>query len=295
MFRAADLPLRTFLAGQFALGRDCCPYYLSCLDRFARQLEQFAGRSLWMGDLSDELLNSWAAHLRAAGDQPKTVKNKLSAIVVVWRHAWELRLVERRPERVIRVRCPERAPVAWSAEEFSRLAAAAARVPNYFVATGHRKADWWTALVWVLYDSGLRLSDALDIRRDQFTADGRAVVTQHKTGYVHPIAMAGETWAHVERLGPFEGPRRGGLIFGRPVGRRALHAQFARLLVAAGLDTHHGQSRRIRRTAGTQIERVAPGQAWRFLGHRKPGLDRAAYIDPRYGLAPLPLPPRPEK
>lgn len=293
MYAHADSRLAEFVE-HYALATDGCPYYFETIRRSVRQLEAFAGRPLWLSDLSDNLLNGWATHLAKDGCKPKTIRNKLSGVLCLWKAAFDTGRVDCLPRRVVRVKQPQARPVSWSETQFLRLAAAASRVTHYYRATGHRKADWWQALVWTVYDTGLRLTDCLALVRSQMTATGQISVVQHKTGRLHTVRVSPDTLGLIDRLAPFdEGPGRDGTVFGRPCSRSHLHVQFRALLKAAGLDGEHGQTRRIRRTSATQYERENPGRAWEHLGHTGPGLDRRAYVDRDQLPALRPLPPRP--
>lgn len=275
----------------YCLEKMVSPEYESVLRRAVEHLNLHAGRPLYLHDLSDDTLNAWAAAMRAAGLKPKTIKNKLSCLLALWRHAWQTQRLASRPERVVKIRVPDGQPVAWSVDEFTRLVAAAEDVPGYFRATGLRRADFWAAFAWVVFDTGLRLGDVLELRRVQFSAAGQAGVVQHKTGRLHAVQVRPATLSRIDRLGPFDGDGRDGLVFWWPVNSRGFYQQLGRVVAAAGLNNDHGLTRRLRRTSATAFERVAPGQAWVHLGHSAPGLDRRSYVDRSKLPAARPLPP----
>lgn len=276
---------------QYTLEKIVTPEYADVLRRAARHLDRHAGGTVRLAELSDDLLNTWAAAQREAGSKQKTIRNKLGAVLALWRHAWQTHRVAHGPERVVRIRVPDANPVAWTDEEFGRLCQAAGAVRGYFSETGLSRSDFWTAITWVFFDTGLRCGDVRSLVRQQFAADGQATVVQHKTGRLHVVQVRAETLELIDRLGPFDKPGRDGVVFWWPVNPRGFWQQFGRIVRAAGLDNAHGLTRRLRRTSATAFERVAPGQAWQHLGHAAPGLDRRAYIDRSKLPASRPLPP----
>jgi len=276
----------------YALERSISAEYHAVCERAVRHLEHHAGRPLHLHDLSDELLNDWAAAMRGGGLELKTVRNKLACLTALWRHAWDGHRVPDRPERVAKIRPPDPVPVAWTIDEFQRLAAAAREVPHWFERTGIRRSFFWEAIVWTFFDSGLRCYDVLHLRRSQFTDQAQAALVQHKSGRYHVVRVREETLALIDRLGPFEDPEsRGGIVFWWAAGPKTFYAQFATLLRRAGLSNEKGITRRLRRTSATAFASVEPSRVWEHLGHAAPGLDRRNYVDRSILPATRPLPP----
>jgi hypothetical protein len=111
-------------------------------------------------------------------------------------------------------------------------------------------------------------------------------LVQAKTGRVVVVRLRPQTLAVVDRLVVGQPP-------GSPVwplwGRReAFYRAFRRLVFVAGI--RPGTFRWLRRSAVTQLERIAPGQGTRLAGHLHRSTTETWYVD-RSQLAVPPLPP----
>lgn len=145
------------------------------------------------------------------------------------------------------------------------------------------KAAFWTAFILALWDSALRLGDLLKFRFDEIGLHGLVVQQQKKTGWPTAFRLSASTLAALEKIRRQDEP----LIFGRIVCRDTVFATFRRLTAAATLK---GGTKKVRKSAATDVDRKQPGAATRLLGHKTPTMARDFYIDPRIAQADPPSP-----
>ena len=263
-----------------ALGPRTVENYRGSVARFSHWL----GHPARMADLTDDAANRWLVAILDRGRSPKTAKNERNALLALWRAAYESRLVERRPDRIRKIRVPVSLPEAWDERQLVALLAVAALLPGKLRRWRLPKAAFFRALILAGYDSGLRLADLLALRWDQIGADGSVAVLQQKTRWPILARLRPETLAALDQIGREGQP----LVFGGVISRRQLFAHFGRLVRLAGLS---GGTRKLRRSGASLLERVCPGAAQYYLGHRGPNLAARYYIDPRVAGQNRPLPP----
>lgn len=244
------------------------------------------GREATLADLTDDLVNEWLLEMKNAGKSQAYIRTQRVWIVTLWRASYEAERCETFPKRVRRIKKPEGIPEAWTPEQVRLLLAAASTLTGYYRFTGYKKSLWWTCFILVAWDTALRLGDLLTIRSDQITPDGRIVLVQAKTGWVHEARLRPETMAALTQLGTL--PREGCILPWNEKTLRHLFTCFREILKVAGL---RGSSRWLRRSSATAIEQQFPGAAMAHLGHRTPGLAYKHYVDPRLVQRDKPLPP----
>jgi len=220
-------------------------------------------------------VNDWLDELRE-NRAPDTVRTQRGNLLVVWWWAYREGLVTEAPLRVRKLRPISRSPVAWTLPEVRTLVAAAELDPL--------RPLWWSSLIRVGYDTGLRLGDLLRLRRDEIAES--MTVRQAKTGRTVSVRLRPETLAVAHRhLGyPSNSPLLWPL-WGR---REAFYRALRELVARAGI--RRGTFRWLRRSAATQLERVDPGRGTALLGHASRRTTEAFYVDQSQLGAP-PLPP----
>lgn len=256
--------------------RDVNPQYERDTRQRANALNLYAGHPLALEEVTTPLVNAFLAAMQAEGKHyEKTVKGYRDAILCVWRAAWEADLTTHRPERVRAVKVRRKVPVAWTIEEVRKLAETAETLTGNVHGLPVTRSLWFAAYVHLLWCTGLRVGDVLRLTWEQVRGQGLIVASQHKTGY--PVLC--QLSARAARL--VEGIHRktdSTLVLPWPGARCILDRWFRRLVKASGI--RPGGTRRIRRGGASEVERLHPGTAGRFLGHLTPGLAAKHYLDP---------------
>lgn len=272
------------LVQSYLLEHECCDVYAGNLAAVVRSFSTFLEHQATTDDLADEPVNRWLASLAGAAE---TRNNKRRQLLTLWRYAYlDLHTVERGPGRIRRIKRPERVPECWTLEQFRRLEEECDRLPGRFRKLPVQRALYMRALVDAKYDTALRLGDLLSLERDWIWPGGFLSIVQHKSGKSHRIRLRDSTLARIDELqAALPGHR---LIWPQFAERKRFYQLFRKIVAAAGLK---GSSKWIRRTSGSYYEREHPGEAWRHLGHARPGVDRQFYLAPNIAYPERPLPP----
>lgn len=257
----------------------------STLDHYhwvVRSFERHNG-SVDTSALSATAVNDWLIWLADRGRSPWTIKQRKISLLVLWRAAWQDGLAPPL-EPVRKLRPLQHNPQAWTLDEVRTL-----------IATATAAGPWWSSLVRAGYDTGLRLGDLLVLTVEELTRscvfqrenshNYVCSITQKKTKEPVPIRFRPIT-ALAMRLhldGRTDGP-----VWPWPYRREAFYRRFKLLVISAAI--RPGTFRWLRRTAATQLERVAPGQGTLLLGHASRSTTEAWYLD-RSQLGVPPLPP----
>ena len=180
--------------------------------------------------------------------------------------------------------------VAWTVDEFGRLLWGAeqldGRVGPWPLST------WLPAVLWVVYNSGLRISSTMAIRRTWINVTSRRLVVDpdcQKDDEGGSVVLLPET---IERLSPLLANGKDGPFDDWPYDRKvtqwpALNLRLKKAIVAGGLAESIDQITRrdlwhkIRRTFATQIYRATGDieDVKRRLGHSSADITRDHYID----------------
>jgi hypothetical protein len=270
---------------RYTLARDCCRAYVQDLRATVEQLCRHAGRELTLADLESDLVNAWLASLK---DQvaPRTIRNKRVNLCVLWRAAFDERLVDRPPERIRKVRVPQSIPVGFMREELLSLVRVADEIKSNWC-DGTPRRLWFGSYFRAAYDTALRLGDMLDIEIPWIWPGGYLSIVQNKTGKTHRVQFRQETLAMIYEL---VGERRAGKVWSLPVCREQFFWWFRRLRKKAGLTK--GTSKWIRRSSASYIAATHGNDAAsEHLGHRSRELAEMHYIDPRIVCRARPMPP----
>lgn len=244
------------------LDRYCLRRPLQASSRYQHRhaLEVFCrwlGRDPPVRDVYDALINQFLDEM-AQQYQPPSVKRLRTYLAVTVRDAAREGLCQPLGD-VRRVRVPPTVPEAWTIDQVRQLLGACPRV---------RHGDWLEAMIRLIWDTGLRCSDARRITREEID---RGWVRQAKTGRPLLIRPRPETLDALR-----------GLPGARPLERGSVRQQYVwwrALCLAAGVP--HGGPQRMRRTAATYCELAHPGGATAFLGHQSADLARRHYLDAR--------------
>ncbi len=245
----------------------------------------FLKRPATLADLTETTIAEWMAAGRAAKLAPATVNSRRRMLVTLWRFAKRKRLIDRDTpedlENVEPLREPKRVPTAWTLAELERLLKSCRLARGRFA--GVPAAAWWTALVLVMYDTGLRRSAVFAIRFEEIDFAEkllRVPAERMKNGVEQWYRLSDQTIAAILESLP---PQRA-LLFPFPFTQEhGLYSRFRFILRRAGLPfTRKDMFHKIRRTTASHIA-AAQGKAAAFqqLGHQDASCI-ARYVDPRF-------------
>jgi integrase/recombinase XerC len=174
---ALDMAVAVWLA-HLATDRQASPHTVDAYGRDMRQLAEHMAKSLdrvvTLGDvalMTPKTLRSFLAARRRAGIESRSLSRQLAAIrsFLAWLEAWEI-LVQRAATRVRSPKVPHAVPKPLSVE----------RALDLVTPGGAVHLDWVvarnTAVLLLLYGSGLRISEALGLRRKDAPSELRPVL-----------------------------------------------------------------------------------------------------------------------
>lgn len=228
----------------------------------------FLGRPAGLRDLTDQTVNRWLLSLEATHSQV-TIAGHRTVLLILWRDLARRGLVDP-PRRVRRVTRPEPSPIAWTIAEARQILEQARRLRGRFP-SGAGRAAYCEALILVVWDTGLRRSDAWSVRRDMVRPDGTVVLRQAKTGRAHWPRLRPETLRQWSSL-PGDPPLR------CPYRSRSAFYRFWRRDIIAAAGVRSGALQQLRRSGATHLAALHPDAVQQYLGHRTPTMQRH-YVD----------------
>lgn len=276
------------LFGHYSAERDLCD---GSKQQFRIKLKHFSGylkRPATLDDLNEPTVNGFLEHrLTVVGRF--TVNSDRQHLIALWNAAYDLRLVDRLPGRVKRIRRPGLVVAGWTPEQMSALvkqcnASPGRPITGRFQGKSVDRADYWRALILFAYDTGLRLGDVMQIVPSTITYPEPFQVVQRKTGKPVSVAIGADTWDAVRAIGR---PKAKSLF--RIFSRRYFFRAFRELVEAAGLQ---GTFKYLRRTSGSMAEAMQAGGGSRKLGHADPTVFDRFYNVRLLTERPPILPPR---
>lgn len=243
--------------------------YRYTLNAFSEHL----GRAANLSDL-EELAVARFLSQRMESRAPATAAKDRAQLRALWEMAARRGLVKTWPA-IRRIRVPERVPEAWLIDEVRRLLEAARQEPGQVA--GVPAGDFWRGLVWLLYETGERVSAAMslewrDVRPDSvlYRAETRKGGTRDVLRSITPACFAA--------LETIRRPREH--VFAWHLSRGMLWYRLGRICRRAGLPSdRRSKFHRIRRTTASHYA-AAGGDAQRLLDHSSPAVTRR-YLDPR--------------
>ncbi len=145
------------LAGRSARYVDDCRMVLYRLhEHFERDIE--------VAEQSDALASAHVTWLADRGVTTTTINNHLAVWFAIWRHAQKLGLVDKGPT-LRKLPKIHNAPDAWSATEMAAILDHCDAARDKPIA-GHAAGDWWRALIYTVWYTGVRRRALMAIRRD---------------------------------------------------------------------------------------------------------------------------------
>ncbi len=138
--------------------------YLNALANFC----QFLGRPAMLADLTDDNVTECMAWVVGRGRQPATANKVRTHLVSLWNFAAKKGKVKQFPT-VDKIPAPQRVPRAWLQEELERLFIAATNTPGK---VGNvPAAEWWTALLIVMWFTGERIGALLRVTWEDYDCE----------------------------------------------------------------------------------------------------------------------------
>ena len=248
----------------YRVEREIEPETVLAYSNSIKVLHRYTGKTLLLSELSPDLMNRWLEHLRQKDRAPAYRKSLRTAIMAMWRLAWELDTehhkwdVTRPRARRVKPWIPN--PIPWTDEEFKRLIAACDELPDYFPNTGRKRSTYYRTIVKAGRTCCLRWKDLVKVRREEIKPDGRFSVVQHKTGKPVSCWVSPATLAEIDQFCP------SGVIWPCPGHYETFRKWFTRAVKSAGLV---GTFKKIRKTGGNEWERLNPGRGHIRLGNER--------------------------
>lgn len=259
----------TDLLAVYVGSRDCGIRYRESLVRTVKKLAEAGVKSI--DDFRPEKINQVLIHLSSLS--PATRQNIRREALTLWRFAYEERMTDVPPLRVMRIRGAAPPPKAWPMHTLARLVDCAERDESYMsVRHRIRVCDCLPAWITLGYDSGLRFADIHLLRVSQINGNMVTGVA-HKTGK-----------PYVRRLSEYAAKRAmelaarslDGSIFQWFLTRRRAFLMISEFRKRHGFD---GTFKYLRRSCATLKELEQPGSARRYLQHGDEATTVRHYID----------------
>jgi integrase len=201
-----------------------------------------------------------------------TVAPERVTIVSLWRHAFELGLVDNLPRGLLRVRVARPPVRAWTIGQCCTAVKHTFLLDGKILRCGAPLGVFLRCWMLLGYEVGARQADLWGLRGDDI-CDGTVAWTQRKTGAPHFRKLSGPCWlACQEMLKLSPDGRILGWVMTMGAGRKRMKA----LLRGLGMA---GSGKWLRRSGATHIEMREPGKARVHLGHKTDGMAERFYID----------------
>lgn len=250
--------------------------------------ERWLGHALSPGDFNDQAVNSYLSWLKQRRS-PFTVKQRRTSLLVLWKAAFQMKLLGAPPGRVRHIRTPDRVIETWLPEDIGRMLQHAASLQGQMASVAVPKSLFWSTWVRLSYDTGLRTSDLFSLEaEDVLNLQGRLTIIQRKTRHAVTVHIRPETLHLVRQMAELQVSR-----FILPRCWRANNFSHAvrKFLRGAGLQ---GSATKMRQTSCTEVDRLRPGAGWVHLGHRTSATTQRWYLNRRRAFDDNPLPPLPD-
>ena len=251
----------------------------SCRQQYRSNIKAFGrwiGRPAAPDDLTDDNVMAFIRSIRAKGRSPATANKIRGQIISLWRFLARKRIVETFPD-VPPLREFRRVPVGWSHEQIDRLFAACASAEGFVDCIPASR--WWTALHFVLWDSGLRIGAAMKLRWEHFDLAGGvllvpAEIQKQSADQQFPLGDDTVFW-----LRSILQPERE-VVFAWAKCYDSLWNHYRRLLIRAGLPAdRRSKFHRMRRSHASHLK-AAGGDPTASLGHSGTRMTQLHYLDP---------------
>lgn len=245
-----------------------------------RRFNAWAGRSVAIDELTDEMLCSFLADRQRGGSSAATINSNRSKLLTLWNCAWKKRLHAEQPRDVPRRREPHRTPEAWVKEEVARL------VDYAFCLNGtidglHRR-HYWPALILVIWDTAARVGSVRRATPDQCDLSEGWIhlrAEEQKQNADQLFRLSELTTRTIRHIYDTSRP----LIWPWPYCHRQLWVRFRRIVEGAGLTAGktHDLFHKLRRSSLSYVAAHDLELARQQAGHSTSRTTQKHYIDPR--------------
>ena len=248
-------------------------------------IEKWHGSPLHLEEMTDLFISRWIKDYES-DKSPHTVRTRRSALIAIMKGAYQSRHVEYEPKRIRPVKGIQTTPKdVWNALEIQALIAKTPQVlKGRFRTTNIQKALYFSSLITMAFESGLRLGDILAIKsEDLLTKDIIEIETQ-KTGRPVQVVISDNLKNLI--FSTYEGFNRDrSLVW--PAYRsgssknqkRGMQEQARKIMIACNLRCSDGVFKKLRRSSITEAERLQPGTGWIQGGHSKPDVTIKHYLN----------------
>lgn len=248
-------------------------------------LERWHRGALLVEQVTESLLARWVSDRRREVS-PATVHRNLSNVVSLLRFASRKLKSGCAVPDLDPITVPRSIPVAWSVDQVSAILKVCRSLKGNMRRLPITRADWWSALILFLYDSGCRIKAAMSVSPIDFDLGTRTVILRgehSKTGETQIVDIAGDTAAAIKRLIDSQAGTLLPLsVWPYPWAARKLWIDFHEILEASGLPSgRYIGFHRIRKTHATQTVALLGWEHARVaLGHTSEKMTRR-YVDLR--------------
>lgn len=229
---------------------------------------RFLGRPATVADLARETVSAWLAWL-ATSRGATTVQAKRSAIMALWRFAFDEGLCTDEPRGVRSIKVPSRDPEAPGRDDV-------AKIINACRDHGGRHAAALVATYWLCWETCCRISAVYNAKPEDFDQrDGKVRLFESKTGQHRLFPLCEEARAALDAL-----PKNRRRLCGATIVVKRFRDALTHVLEAAGLPAdHRSKFQRIRRAKYTAVAvRFGLVAAARHAGHKSTAMARY-YLD----------------
>lgn len=239
-------------ATQLMASRDVSPMYAATFVSRARGLENHVGRPEIAACLTEDAVNRLLA-MFVGLKAPSTIKGWRGDLLTMWNAAADDGLVGYPVlRRIRRIKVPATIVECYTLEEARQLLRAAEELRGGYP-NGVGRKSYWTAIIRVAWDTGLRRGDCWRFGTEHVQPDGRWRIVQSKTGAVAAGILHESTRAAMASV-----------PLAWPLHRNAFTHQFRRLVQRS---VNRGTFRWLRRASGSYVEAEHPGRGHAHLGH----------------------------
>jgi integrase len=238
------------------------------------------GKSLGHDPTLDDLEELKVARFlakRVRERQPATAAKDRSQLRAMWELAARRKMVEMWPT-ISLIRIPERVPEAWLTDEMQMILQSAARESVKYGEIP--AADWWRALLLVMYDTGERVGSVTALRWRDVRGNAVLYPAENRKGSRRDIlrSIGDDTASALQAIRMSRGPED--LVFPFPRSKSYLWRRLEIILKRAGLPSGRTcKFHKIRKTTASYAE-AAGLSAQALLDHSDPKTTRK-YLDPR--------------
>lgn len=272
-----DKTLRKLLK-HYDRDNELSPAYVATLGFSVKRFDAFLGRPARVSDLTHKKVNRWMQFEREETElSDRSRANGLSHIVTLWKYTGKP--LDRSKIRKVKVR--PKNPDAWKQDELRLVADAMYRLPGK-LRNGVPRSLYFPTVIWFAFETGLRRRDIWDFRVDWLEGN-RATLSQHKTGHIHLVEVSDETLDGLKKVATIleaNDDEHASTPLRWPQSESQFYYWFRRAREIANVDPDivNRALQHMRRTGATAVCRDG-GDAFRYLGHTKEGLDRLSYVD----------------